>query len=250
MFIINRVPIAPLLFILLLAVKTVNTQVVDHSNFTVLLFSEIGNKSLVVNGRVNEYFTRNTNKFDCSLTYLYTYVQTDYLYHTNAPYYITISGINQTLGVQITTVHDNFQPSYFPNSCTPPGCGIYIQNNCPGSINFFNYFDRILVDIEGFEDQLTFYVKCDGQFVANTFQWGMVVMIIAITVLIVVVAWYSRAWSLGGHGVRVDGWFVLVFDVGFVLMVVLGYFSFKVQNIFLIVVSFLFVILGVGLCVN
>ena len=75
-------------------------------------------------------------------------------------------------------------------------------------------------------------------------------MIVVITVLIVVVAKYSRAWSLGGRGIRVDGWFVLVVNLGYVGVTRLGYISYEVENVALIVVSFILGSLGVALCVN
>ena len=52
MFIINRVPLVILTLLLLLMNGVVNSQAITN-NFTVLLFSFIGNKSLVVNNKVN-----------------------------------------------------------------------------------------------------------------------------------------------------------------------------------------------------
>ena len=114
----------------------------------------------------------------------------------------------------------------------------------------FNYFDRIVLEIEGYKNELTYYVKCDDQFVANTFEWGMVIMIGVITVLIVVVALFSKAWSLGGQGIGVNIWFVVVMDLAIIGGAVIGYFSYRVISVILTILSFGLGILGVGICVN
>ena len=157
------------LVLFLLSVSYLVESQTVSGNFTVLLFSDIGNKTIVANNVANKYFIRNTSKFDCSLNRLYTYTQTDALYTQNAFYSIVISGLDTWVNVSISTVHNNFQPSYSLSNCTAPECQIWIQNNCPGSINFFNYFDRIVLKISGYDNELTYYVKCDDQFVANTF---------------------------------------------------------------------------------
>lgn len=93
-------------------------------------------------------------------------------------------------------------------------------------------------------------MKCDDQFVANTFEWGMAIMIPVITVLIVVVALYSKAWSLGGRGLAVNIWFVIVIDLAIITGAIVGYYSYNVITIILTILSFIIGILGVAICVN
>ena len=93
-------------------------------------------------------------------------------------------------------------------------------------------------------------MKCDNQFVTNTFEWGMAIMIPVITILIVVVALYSNAWSLGGRGLAVNIWFVIVIDLAIIIGAVVGYLSYQVITIILTVLSFVLGSLGVGICIN
>ena len=51
-------------------------------------------------------------------------------------------------------------------------------------------------------------------------------MIGVITVLIFVVALYSKAWSLGGQGFAVNIWFVVVMDLAIICGALIGYFSY------------------------
>lgn len=133
--------------ILITTILTIVTSQTPPSNLFVALFTPLGNYSIIHNNQTDPGFIRNLNKFSCSLNQLFTYDQTDYLYSINAEYYITISGITAPTTVSITTTHHNFQPSYAPSVCQPPFCTISIQNNCAQSIGFFNYFDRLLINI-------------------------------------------------------------------------------------------------------
>ena len=75
-------------------------------------------------------------------------------------------------------------------------------------------------------------------------------MIPVITVLIFIVALYSKAWSLGGRGLAVNIWFVIVIDLAIIIGAIIGYYSYDVITIILTVLSFVLGILGVGICVN
>jgi hypothetical protein len=46
---------------------------------------------MVSNGVVNSSFQLSVSKFDCSLSAVYTYTQTNQLYSQNAPYYLVLS---------------------------------------------------------------------------------------------------------------------------------------------------------------
>jgi len=78
----------------------------------------------------------------------------------------------------------------------------------------------------------------------------MVIMIGLITVLMFIVALYSKAWSLGGQGLGVNIWFVVVIDMSLVAGALIGYFSYEVITIILTVLIFILGSLGVAICVN
>ena len=50
-------------------------------------------------------------------------------------------------------------------------------------------------------------------------------MIVVITVLIVIVALYSKAWSLNGQGLAIQWWFILLMDCAIIIGALIGYFS-------------------------
>ena len=118
MLILNKIN-SYLFLITLLAFSSCQTP---QNNFTVSLFSAIGNVSMVINNNASKLFTRATAPFDCSLNQLYTYTQPERLYNYNAPYFIVVGGMFESVGITLTTVHNNFQPTYSPNLCSPPYC--------------------------------------------------------------------------------------------------------------------------------
>lgn len=78
----------------------------------------------------------------------------------------------------------------------------------------------------------------------------MVIEIVVITLLIAVVALYSRAWSLGGQGIEINVWYIILFDVALIIGGIIGYFSDSAINIILNIVSFVLGIIGVAICSN
>lgn len=71
-----------------------------------------------------------------------------------------------------------------------------------------------------------------------------------VTVLIAVVALYSNAWSLGGRGLEVNVWVVLIFIGILGIGAVVAVFSTVAINIGLTVLCFILGIIGVGICTN
>ena len=53
----------------------------------------------------------------------------------------------------------------------------------------------------------------------------MIVEIFLVTVMIAVVAMYSKPWSLGGRAIEINYWLVLVFIVLMVMGALIGAFS-------------------------
>ena len=85
---------------------------------------------------------------------------------------------------------------------------------------------------------------------SNTFEWGLVIEIVVVCVLVTVVALYSKAWSLGGRGIEFNVWFVLAASAILIGGATIGYFSDYAINICLTVLSIILGILGVGICIN
>ena len=65
-----------------------------------------------------------------------------------------------------------------------------------------------------------------------------------------VVAIYSKAWSLGGNGITVGIPFIIGFNVLLIIGGTVAAFSLEVVNVAVEVLSWIFGILGVGLCFN
>jgi hypothetical protein len=151
--------------------------------------------------------------------------------------------------VSLSTIHGNFQPSFSPSTCFPPACEVVITNNCPNHITFFNYFDRLVLQL-GDYPPLTYYVKCNDEFLGNTFEWGLVIEIVAVCVLVTVAALYSKAWSLGGRGIEFNIWLVATFSLVLVLGALIGYFSYEGITVCLSVLSCVLGVIGVAVCTN
>ena len=115
---------------------------------------------MVSNNVPNSSFIEVVNFFDCSLSSIYSYTQSNTQYLDNTPYSIAVTGITQNTLFSFSTIHNNFVLSYEPTFCNT-NCQITIQNNCPQNINFQNYFDRIVLNISGYPQLLSYYVKCN-----------------------------------------------------------------------------------------
>lgn len=153
--------------LILIARSASSQQIVTGINVTINLPNTTA--YLVTNGTPNSGFIEYGRPFDCSLTPLYTYYQDKASLNSNARYTIDLVGLTQPTAINISTVHKNFVPTYNPTICQPPSCTVTIQNNCAYDINFFNYFDRVLVNIQNFPTELSYYVKCNEEFLENTF---------------------------------------------------------------------------------
>ncbi len=123
-----------------------HTQFPD-TGITVILQTPENTATIVQNDQVNSSFIENIRKFDCSMNPLYTYNQSNNDLINNTPYYLTLYNVSPLTVVNISTIHQNFNPTSTPQVCVNSTCNITIQNNCPQSINFFNYFDRMLIKI-------------------------------------------------------------------------------------------------------
>ena len=70
------------------------------------------------------------------------------------------------------------------------------------------------------------------------------------TVIVVIAALFSRAWSLGGRGIEFNFWLVIIWNCLIIVGAVIGYFSSSAIYVILVIVSFVLGTLGVAICVN
>lgn len=119
----------------------------QFQGITVLMTTPLDTVTLIKNGNINSSFIEATGKFDCSLSPLYTYGQTVADYLNNTAYSLSLFAVSEPISVVISTAHGNFMPSFNPSSCFL-NCSIVIQNNCEKYINFFNYFDRVIIHLD------------------------------------------------------------------------------------------------------
>lgn len=92
-------------------------------------------------------------------------------------------------------------------------CTVTVQNNCPSDIGQFNYFSILELQVQGLPAPFAFYVLCNNSFSTNTFEWGLVILMVFCLVLIILTVVYSKAWSMGGAGIKINYWLVIAFWV-------------------------------------
>lgn len=86
-----------------------------------------------------------------------------------------------------------------------------------------NYYDIVVLQLNNLPPA-NYRVWCNETYKPNTFQWGLFIIILAVTVLISLAAVYSKAWSLGGFGIRINYWIVGVLGVLWVVGGLMGAF--------------------------
>jgi hypothetical protein len=115
------------------------------------------------NGQTNINFTQSTTTFNCSLSYMYTYKG-----NPNLPYTISVSNLSSATTFSISSVYGSFNPTINPEACSTD-CILTINNNCPSSTNYFNYFDRIKITVSSMTSPIEYYVVCNDKYLSNTF---------------------------------------------------------------------------------
>jgi hypothetical protein len=96
----------------------------------------------------------------------------------------------------------------------------------------------------------TYRVWCNSSYKPATFQWGLFILILAVTVIISLSAYYSRAWSIGGQGVRINYWIVIALNILWIIGALLGAFLPQIAYIIVIILSWAFGVVCVGFCCN
>jgi hypothetical protein len=206
---------------------------------------------MIVDAQPQPLFIETVTTFDCSLPPLFSYRQTNQAYELNSPYPIQINNLQQPSSISLTTIHDKVFPSY-QTDCVGNSCTMMVSNNCSPNINFFNYFDRFVLTINsaGQTVSATYYILCNSKYLSSTFEWGLLIEICFCSGLIALVAVYSRAWSLGGMGLTITWWMVVLFNAMLITGGLIGYFSNAAINIILVITSFVLGTIGTAICVN
>lgn len=118
------------------------------------------------NNSYSPQFISSHSKFSCSSNNLFTYKQSPQNLANNSPYQISITGINQSTSISISSQYGIISPSLSQYSCSS-NCTLNIFNNCP-SVDLFHYFDTFLINIQGIQT-LTYNVICNKDFGNTTF---------------------------------------------------------------------------------
>lgn len=96
----------------------------------------------------------------------------------------------------------------------------------------------------------SYFVYCLDTYSPNTLEWGLIVESFLVTVLIAVVALYSKPWSLGGRAIEINIWLVLLFIALLIIGALVGVFSQNGIRICLYILSFVLGIVGIAVCCN
>ena len=88
------------------------------------------------------------------------------------------------------------------------------------------------------------------EYLSNTFEWGLLIIIVFSTFLVAIVAVYSKAWSIAGSGVSITLPWAIGFNVLLVIGGIIAIFFLFVVNYAVLAMAWFFGILGVALCIN
>lgn len=100
-------------------------QTIIYANFT----APSVNQAMIVNSVPQSQFILISPTFDCSLSSIYTYQQSEASLESNTPTNIIITTTSNAM-VGLKTKYDLISPTLSNNSCSFPGCNLTITNNC------------------------------------------------------------------------------------------------------------------------
>ena len=215
----NNKSIFLVLFVLVLTTHTVS---LDQN---INLINSTNNVSIPImkNNAFNNNFTITTSTFNCALNPLYTFRPNSTEVSENTPYQIVLNNFVTPVNVQTSTAYGVINFQLVNNTCSslPPNvttnCTLTLQNGCSQNTFNFNYFDRPQIQIQGLE-QFTYNVLCDARFEFYAFEWSNLIQIAYLTIILMIVPIYSRAWSIKGQGVTVNVIMIIVLVVLVVLI--------------------------------
>lgn len=205
-----------LLILLMLPVVCLNTI----SNVT-MTFTNGTSYAVFTNGRLESLFNSSGSSMNCVEPQTLILQQTPEQLANNAAYQITVED-NGNFTAEISTQYGHFTPTLNTSSCSG-SCSITIWNNCPTAVTSSNYFDVLTIQLSGVP-AVSYRVWCNQNYRPNTFQWGLFIIILGVTVLISLAAIYSKAWSLGGNGVNINYWIVGVLAILWIVGALMGAF--------------------------
>lgn len=159
-------------FIGVFAIVLVLVEYRRCQNFNVSLLLPNTSISMVSNGTVASNFTAQSSTFNCSSSSLYTYIQNPAELKVDQTYTISFTGTAFPIDFNVASIYGSFTPNITPTTCLGP-CNATIQYNCQQNINFFNYYDQVVLTINGSASNepliLTYNVLCNSEYVQNTF---------------------------------------------------------------------------------
>jgi hypothetical protein len=94
-----------------LLLSYINTQQ-PPNQLNAYLITPDSTVKMITNNLPNSSFIQVENFFDCSLSSIYSYTQTNTQYQDNTPYSIAFTGIIQNTSFTFSTIHNNFDLSY------------------------------------------------------------------------------------------------------------------------------------------
>jgi hypothetical protein len=218
-----------------------------NANFS----SPNGTVPMIINNSQQPNFTLFSPFFDCSLSRIFTYWQSDADLAADTPTNISIANALPAT-VTLTTKYNTLKPFLSNGSCPAPGCTLMIQNRCQPPIHYLNYFDIFEVGISsgGQQFSLSYYVYCQESYSQNTLEWGLILEILLVTGMIAVVAMYSNPWSLGGRGIEINYWLIGAFLGVLAFGALVAYLSTPGIIVCLYILSFLLGIVSTAICAN
>lgn len=199
------------------------------------------------NGELQPLFNGSSNPLSCTEAQTLILQQTPAQLAANTPYTISITS-NGFVSASISTLYGRFSPTVSPSECVG-SCTITVWNNCPTIATSSNYFDVLTLQMSNLP-AATYRVWCDQSYRPNTFQWGLFLIILLATILISVSAVYSRAWSIGGNGIKINYWIVGACALLWIAGGLMGAFIPKPTYVIVLVLSWIIGLLAIIICCN
>ncbi len=119
----------------LMLILSLVTSILGQSLSITMINPDKVSVNMFSSGQYNPNFIQQSAPFNCSMSSLYTYAQTDFQYLINEPYVIQFSNLSSTIQFTLNSVYkNNFNPTLSVSSCSKTAdnvCNVIVQNNCP-----------------------------------------------------------------------------------------------------------------------
>ena len=150
--------------------------------------------------------------------------------------------MSNNISFSLETKYKIINPTISATFCSGD-CNVTISNNCPKVVSTFCYFDIIRIKVVGIDKTFTYNILCDNSYITNTFEWGLLIIIFVCTILLIITTIYSKAWSIGGGGIRINYFLVIVF---WIVLAIVGGIAFATENFIGPLIEVACLILGVA----